>query len=386
MKKNILSLLALAVIATGCAKSTDAVLTGKLTGVVNNALVIRVSADEFAKKAYADTVQLAEDGSFTYVLKDGKLRDLMVTHLPSPGKKTFEEQRDYFQVIVLPGETVTVDGTLAEPNISSKEFYADQLKAQKVMQPLQDEYNEIRKAYTEGRKNKEINQDSLETWYKNAFSEWKDKNCKAIVEFAKNNSKSNYAYYRSVTLDEPYKTDALAALSDKVKEGPVKGYDESYKEFRRAQEERLKAREEARKLVEPGKMAPDFTLNGLNGKPVSLSSLRGKYVVIDFWGSWCGWCIKGIPQMKEYYKKYKNKMEILGVACGDTEAKWKACVAEHKLPWVNVLNDKKPDISDVYAISGYPTKVVIDPNGVIVKFAVGESEEFYKYLDSLFKK
>ena len=46
--------------------------------------------------------------------------------------------------------------------------------------------------------------------------------------------------------------------------------------------------------------APDFTLNDINGNPLTLSSLRGKYVILDFWGSWCGWCIKGIPQMKEY--------------------------------------------------------------------------------------
>ena len=69
--------------------------------------------------------------------------------------------------------------------------------------------------------------------------------------------------------------------------------------------------------------APDFTLNDLNGKPLTLSSLRGKYVILDFWGSWCGWCIKGIPQMKEYYQKYAGKFEILGIDCNDTEEKWK---------------------------------------------------------------
>ena len=52
-----------------------------------------------------------------------------------------------------------------------------------------------------------------------------------------------------------------------------------------------------------GTEAPDFTLNDLSGKPLTLSSLRGKYVILDFWGSWCVWCIKGIPQMKEYYQK-----------------------------------------------------------------------------------
>ena len=47
-----------------------------------------------------------------------------------------------------------------------------------------------------------------------------------------------------------------------------------------------------------GPEAPDFTLNDINGKPLTLSSLRGKYVVLDFWGSWCIWCIKGMPKMK----------------------------------------------------------------------------------------
>ena len=75
--------------------------------------------------------------------------------------------------------------------------------------------------------------------------------------------------------------------------------------------------------IAEGQMAPDFTLKDLQGNDLALSSLRGKYVVLDFWGSWCGWCIKGIPDMKKYYDKYKDRMEILGIDCRDTEAKWK---------------------------------------------------------------
>ena len=70
-------------------------------------------------------------------------------------------------------------------------------------------------------------------------------------------------------------------------------------------------------------VAPDFTLNDINGKPLALSSLRGKYVILDFWGSWCVWCIRGIPNMKEYYNKYKGKFEILGIDCNDSEQEWK---------------------------------------------------------------
>lgn len=137
--------------------------------------------------------------------------------------------------------------------------------------------------------------------------------------------------------------------------------------------------------VQAGADAPDFTLNDLNGKPLALSSLRGKYVVLDFWGSWCAWCIKGFPEMKEAYAKYKGKVEILGIACNDTEKRWKAAVAKHRLPWLNVLNAGDVDVSTLYAVEGYPTKVVISPEGKILKVVVGESPEFYTYLEELFK-
>ncbi|MCM1509732.1 MAG: TlpA family protein disulfide reductase [Clostridium sp.] len=132
-------------------------------------------------------------------------------------------------------------------------------------------------------------------------------------------------------------------------------------------------------------LAPDFTLNDINGKPLSLSSLRGKYVVLDFWGSWCIWCIKGMPEMKNYYEKYAGKFEILGVDCGDTDAKWKAAVKEHDLPWKHVYNPKSSDLLKKYGIQGFPTKIVIDPQGKIVKTVIGEDPAFYTYLDELFK-
>jgi thiol-disulfide isomerase/thioredoxin len=134
-------------------------------------------------------------------------------------------------------------------------------------------------------------------------------------------------------------------------------------------------------------LAPDFELPNLQGSTTKLSSLRGKYVVLDFWGSWCIWCIRGIPSMKEAYSKYKDKMEILGVDCRDTEDKWKAAVDEHQLPWLQVRcpDEKLQTIADQYGIEGFPTKVVIDPQGKIINTVVGEDPAFYTYLDGLFK-
>lgn len=132
--------------------------------------------------------------------------------------------------------------------------------------------------------------------------------------------------------------------------------------------------------------APDFTLNDLNGKPLTLSSLRGKYVILDFWGSWCGWCIKGIPQMKEYYQKYAGKFEILGIDCNDPEEKWKAAVEKYELPWLHVYNPRGDSkVLEQYEIQGFPTKIIVGPDGKIVKTIIGEDPAFYTFLDELFK-
>ena len=132
-------------------------------------------------------------------------------------------------------------------------------------------------------------------------------------------------------------------------------------------------------------MAPDFTLNDIYGMPLTLSSFRGTYVVLDFWGSWCPWCIKGIPEMKEYYKKHSGKFEIIGIDCNDPVEKWKAAVANYDMPWKHVYNPKGSRLAQQYGVQGYPTKIIIDPQGRVDKVVVGEDPAFYKYLDELFK-
>jgi hypothetical protein len=90
--------------------------------------------------------------------------------------------------------------------------------------------------------------------------------------------------------------------------------------------------------------------------------------------------------MKEAYAKYKDKMEILGVDCRDTEEKWKAAVEQHELPWLQVRCDDEAmqKIGQLYNLEGFPTKVVIDPEGKLLKVVVGEDPQFYTFLDELF--
>lgn len=133
------------------------------------------------------------------------------------------------------------------------------------------------------------------------------------------------------------------------------------------------------------KVAPDFTLNDINGKSLSLSDLKGKWVILDFWGSWCPWCIKGFPALKEAYKQYDGKVEVLGIDCGDTEEVWKEAVKKHELPWLQVYNPKGTDLTSKYGIQGFPTKFIIDPEGKIANVTIGEDPAFFDVLKTLLK-
>lgn len=135
-----------------------------------------------------------------------------------------------------------------------------------------------------------------------------------------------------------------------------------------------------------GDIAPNFTLNDIDGEPLALSSLQGKYVIADFWGSWCVWCLFGMEEMQKNYEKYSDQMEILGIDCGDTEEDWKNAVKDLQLKWKNVRCPDEDNLTDVYGIEGFPTKILIDPKGKIEKIYVGEDPSLYAYLDSLFKK
>ncbi|WP_346317275.1 TlpA disulfide reductase family protein [Chitinophaga sp. YIM B06452] len=118
-----------------------------------------------------------------------------------------------------------------------------------------------------------------------------------------------------------------------------------------------------------GQQAPDFTLPDPTGKQVSLSSFKGKYVLVDFWASWCGPCRQENPNVVQAYLKYKNKnFTILGVSLDKTKDAWLKAIADDGLAWSHVSDLKFWDSSVVplYGISGIPTNILVDPQGKIV--------------------
>ena len=136
-----------------------------------------------------------------------------------------------------------------------------------------------------------------------------------------------------------------------------------------------------------GRTIPDFkTTNTLDGKLFEFSSLRGKYVLIDFWGTWCGPCVAEMPKLKEYQEKYNQKLVVLGINSGDSKEKIEKFIIPKQYNWKHLLSGNGADDFVLkFNVSGFPTKFIIDPLGNILYKFVGEGKGSYKVLDELLK-
>ncbi len=118
-----------------------------------------------------------------------------------------------------------------------------------------------------------------------------------------------------------------------------------------------------------GKQAIDFTQPDTNGNNISLSSFKGKYVLVDFWASWCAPCRKESPNLVKAYEKYRNKnFEILGVTLDENKEKWLKAINDDHYTWTQVGDIKgwENAAARVYGIQGIPFNLLLDPNGVII--------------------
>ncbi len=118
-----------------------------------------------------------------------------------------------------------------------------------------------------------------------------------------------------------------------------------------------------------GNIAPEISLADPNGKIISLSSLRGKYVLVDFWASWCGPCRGENPNVVAAYEKYKNKnFTVLGISLDEDKASWLEAIKDDNLNWQHISDLKKWEsiVVGAYQIEGIPFNVLIDPTGKII--------------------
>lgn len=367
MRKIFLSL-ALATVFASCNSKNN--LTVKLSDVGNDSIVVNVLTPDLNDLEKKETIGLKNgEGVFNF---EGEKARMAIIHVNTP------EGRKGLEAWLIPGVDCLLTGKTTDYKVSGCVFHTDyeafkntiseQEKKQKAL------FEEFKTKVEAGEK-----RDSLVKIIGPAFNTLEEEIEKKKIEYIKANPTNNVSAALLVQVNNA--EELISLLSADVKNG-------AFSDFVAAVQKRIdteKARKEAQKDLADGMMAPDFTLKDLDGNDLALTSLRGKYVVLDFWGSWCGWCIKGIPEMKKYYEKYSGKLEILGIDCNDSDKAWRDAVAKHQIPWKHVYNPRSSNLTTTYAIEGFPTKIIVDPQGKIVKTVVGEDPAFYTFLDELLK-
>ena len=362
-------------------------VTGYIKGLTNDTVFVDVSSlEHFRDEPVRDTI-FAKNGQFKYTFPNEGVYGLFfsfpqffVRNRPDGG--LYVPNNSNLIVFAEHGNKICLKGDINSAGlnnviVSGSKLNSDFSSIQNKMYEINQNATEEEMAFEQAMKNNNREE------YATGFAK-RQKRLNARRELYSNYIKENLDNPLSVYLLSRQPLDSVGRYYDQLGEKArnsifryvLEAQMEQYKEYVTV----TKAQEE----VIAGNNAPDFTLEDMEGKPFSLSSLRGKYVIIDFWGSWCVPCISGIPKMKGAYEKYKEKLEILGVGCNETSVNvWQNAVKRHELPWINVYNDKLSAVNVKYGVESYPTKIVINPEGTILIVERGEGDGFYTKLESV---
>lgn len=271
--------------------------------------------------------------------------------------------------------TFTADYTdkLNEYNIEGSDV-AEKLKEfNKISNRYGKIYLDIQNEYQEKLSRNPALKDSLEQVLIPRF----EKNMKEFsdisVKFA-NENKDNLAGFYAIGSLDPVKYEAeLIRYADDIKgkfpnNKPVADF---------------VARMEKAKGISVGQKAPDFESSSVTGAPVKLSDFKGKYVLLDFWASWCGPCRQENPNIVKQYQAFKNKnFTILSVSLDDTRDKWLKAIKDDKLDWNHVsdLNQWNSKVAKQYQVESIPASFLLDPQGKILakNLRGSELEDFLK--------
>jgi peroxiredoxin len=132
---------------------------------------------------------------------------------------------------------------------------------------------------------------------------------------------------------------------------------------------RQKVASDLKRLDKVGKPAPAFAVQDLSGRTVRLDSYRGKYVIIDFWATWCAPCIGELPRLQAAYTKYKDGgLEIVSISFDETKTAVSDFVKTRNLPWPQIHNGSaSADLVDAFGVVSIPAAYLVDPEGTIIR-------------------
>lgn len=216
----------------------------------------------------------------------------------------------------------------------------------------------------------------IDTWVRKIRSERKDK----LMTYAKTHKDSRYSLQALKELMQVY------AVADEEAEGVFNNMNAAVKASYDGQQ--FSNGLKARRAAVAGKKARNFTQANVQGKQVSLSDYKGKWVLLEFWASWCSPCRQEIPNLKKQYELYSGKgFNILSVSADSDRKKWLDALDKEKMSWEQVSDLKgwNNEVVKLYAISGVPANFLINPQGDIVAVNL-VGEKLNSKLEEVFAK
>jgi len=346
MKKLFVTISAIGLLFASCSKTDQYKLTGHIEGFQDGKVYLSKLQDN----------ELVKIDSVDY--KNGAFELKGNVNQPDLYFIELQGQRIPIQFFIENSE-ITIDANvenLRDVKIngsSNQDIYKVFVASQKTFQEKQQAL--IKEYQTANQSKNKVLMDSI----RNAFDKVESDKELTSKDFIKNNSTSVVSAYIAYRLSIGKEAPALEEVYNFL--------DESAKLSSYAV--RIKDKIALLKKVAVGKAAPDFTINTPEDTPFSLSELKGKVVVIDFWASWCGPCRRENPEMVKLYKQLHPKgVEFLGVSLDKNKDAWLKAITDDGLVWNHVSDLKywNSKVAKMYGINGIPATVLIDQNGVIV--------------------
>ncbi len=338
-------------------------------GRIKNAEKSWIYLQKITEAGYAtiDSVESSNDGSFA-LKNPAKSPDYYVLRA---------DATNIIYLVLRENETVEVNGSAAnfesnyEVNGSKDSQLIKELRSfeKKLNDSLSQNYESLRAQFPE--KKDSIGQ-QLQTAYSIAIEKYSK-------DFIKNNMQSIVSLSATKFINQYSEMSLLNSLKDSLKKAfPDNVYVKDY-ELLLVELNNLPA----------GSQCPDITLNSPEGKPLSLASLKGKVVLIDFWASWCAPCRRENPALVEIYKRLKgNNFEIFGVSLDENTAAWKNAIEKDKITWPQVSDLRRWESTVVkdFHIESIPYNVLIDTEGKIIAKGLRSEEIEIKVNEALMRK